>query len=164
VCVSGLLNRNPRSTSRSPSCSDNHGFVANPPTRNANCSRLIMSGVQEYPRTRTELVGSFCVKLSLIESTVAWIDGSKNSETSFLCVRRLECQFINGVSERLPGQCQPPGLDSNLRVIISRRSKLDILIRILVRSREHLLHSFVKLLGKRCQVLGGVECRILQLL
>jgi len=164
VCVSGLLNRNPRSTSRVSSCSDNHGFVANPPTRNANCSRLTRSSVQEYSRTRTELVGSRCVKLSLIESTVDWIDGSKNSETSSLCARKFGYQFINSVSVCLPCQCQPPGLDSSFRLIISRRPKLDVLIRFPIRSRKHLLYPFVKLLGKCCQVLAGVEFGILQLL
>ena len=98
VCVSGLLNRNPRSTRRFSSCSDNHGFVANPPTRNANCSSLAMSGVQEYSRTRTEFVGSRSVKLSLMESTVDWIDGSKNSETSALCTRRFWSRFTDSVS------------------------------------------------------------------
>ena len=98
VCVSGLLNRNPRSASRLSSCSDNHGFVANPPTRNANCSSLTTSGVQRYSRTRTELVGSRCVKLSLMESTVAWIDGSKNSETSALCARGFESKLTDSVS------------------------------------------------------------------
>ena len=38
VCSSGLQNWNPRSESRFCSWSDNHGFVANPPTRNAVCS------------------------------------------------------------------------------------------------------------------------------
>ena len=89
VCVSGLLNRNPRSASRLSSCSDNHRFMANPPTRNADYSSSTTSGVQQYSRTRTEFVGSRSVKLSLMESTVDWIDGSKNSETSALCTRRF---------------------------------------------------------------------------
>ena len=104
VCVSGLLNRNPRSASRLSSCSDNHGFMANPPTRNANCSSSTTSGVQEYSRTRTEFVGSRSVKLSLMESTVDWIEGSKNVETCALYARMSQYQFINKVGVNLPSQ------------------------------------------------------------
>ena len=43
------------------------------------------------------LVGSRWVKLSLIESTVDWIEGSKNSETSALCTKKFGCQFMNSV-------------------------------------------------------------------
>ena len=157
VCVSGLQNWNPRSESRRWSCSYSHGLVAKPPTRNANCSRLTRSGVQGYQGIRTELVGRRCIKLTLIESTVDWIEGSKNVETCALCARKLWCQFVSRVSVSLPGQCQPPALDSTVGIVISQGAKFDVLILMTIRRRKDLLYPFVKFLGKRCQVLGGIE-------
>ena len=109
-------------------------------------------------------MGSLCVNLSLIEFTVDCTEGSKNPETCVLYTRGFRCQFISSVSARLPRQCQPPGLQSNVGIIVSWRPKLDVLIRMLIRSRKHLLHPFVELLRERCYVFGGVEFRILQLL
>ena len=65
--------------------------------------------------------------------------------------------FINRVSISLPSQRYPPGLDSVVEVIVPRRTKFDVLICTAVRSRKDLFHSFVELLGERCQVLGVVE-------
>ena len=161
---SGLQNRNPRSKSRFWSCSDNQGLVANPPTRNANCSWLIRGDVQEYQRTRTELVGRRRLKLSLIESTVDWIEGSKNTETCALYARKFQHRHIVGASVSLPSQRQPPGPDSIFGIIVSRGAKFDILVRITVRSRKDLFHPLVKLLGKSCEVARGVEFGVLQLL
>ena len=161
---SGLQNRNPRSKSRFWSCSDNHGLVAKPPTRNANCSWLIRSGIQEYQRTRTELVGRRRLKLSLIESTVDWIEGSKNTETCALYARNFESQRVNRATVSSPRQRQPPGPDSTVGIVISRGTKFDILIRIAVRSRKDLFHPLIKLLGKCCEVARGVEFGVLQLL
>jgi hypothetical protein len=45
----------------------------------------------------------------------------------------------NSVTVSLPGQGQPPGLDPVARIIISRRAKLDILIRKIIRHRKDLL-------------------------
>jgi len=73
-------------------------------------------------------------------------------------------QFINRANVSLPSQSYPPGLDSVVGIIVSRRAKLDVLIRMAVRSRKDLLHPLVELPGKRRQVFGGVEFRILQLL
>ena len=154
---SGLQNWNPRSKSRFWSCSDNHGLVAKPPTRNANCPRSVRGGIQQYQRIRTELVGRRRLKLSLMESTVAWIEGSKNTETCALYARNFECRRINRAGVSSPSQRQPPGPDSTFGIIISRRAEFDVLIRITVRSRKDLLHPFVELLGKCCQIVGGVE-------
>ena len=162
--MSGLQNSNPRSTSRFSSCSETHGLVAKPPTRNANCSSLTRSSIHEYQSVRTELMGRRRLKLSLIESTVDWIEGSKNPETCALCARMSRRKFVQKVSANLPSQCQLSGLDSTAGIIISRRAKLDILVRMAIRNRKDLLYPSVKLLGKCCQVLGGVEFRILQLL
>ena len=63
----------------------------------------------------------------------------------------------------LPSQRQPPGFDSAVRVIISRGAKFNELIRQGIRARKDLLYAFVELLGKRCQIFGGVEFGILQL-
>ena len=69
-------------------------------------------------------------------------------------------QFVNGVSGSLPSQRYPPGLDSPGEIVVSRRTKFDVLICMATRSREDLLHPFVELLGERCQVFGIVEFRI----
>jgi len=157
VCVSGLKNRKPRSRSRCWSCSDNRGLVANPPTRNANYLRSIRSGARECQNARTDLVRRRRLKLSLIESTVDWIEGSKNSETCALCTRMSRSRFINRVGVNLPSQSYPPGLDSVVEIVVPRRTKFDVLICTATRSRKDLLHSFVKLLGERCQVFGVVK-------
>ena len=102
------------------------------------------------------------LKLSLIESTVDWIEGSKNPETCALCARSSGYQFVSKVSVSLPGQCQLPALDSTPGIVISRGAKFDVLIPMTIQSRKDLLHPFVELLRKRCQVLSGVEFRILQ--
>ena len=86
VCVSGLKNLNPRSESRSPSCSDSHGLEANPPTRKANCMRSFRRAGRGISNSRTEFMERISVKFSLTESTVDWIEGSKNPATCFLCV------------------------------------------------------------------------------
>ena len=65
--------------------------------------------------------------------------------------------FINRVSMSLPSQRYPPGLDSVVEIVVSRKSKFDVLICTAVRSRKDLLHPFIELLGERCQVLRVVE-------
>jgi len=62
----------------------------------------------------------------------------------------------------LPCQRQFPGLDSALDIIIPRGPKSDVLSPLVI--RKELLYPFVKLPGKRIQVLGGVECGTPQLL
>ena len=119
---------------------------------------------QKCQRIRTDLVGRRCLKLSLIEFTVDWIEGSKNSETCALRARMSRSRFINKVSVNLPSQRYPPGLDSVVEIVVSRRTKFDVLICTATRGRKDLLHPFVELLGERCQVLGVVEFRIRQLL
>jgi len=103
------------------------------------------------------------LKLFLIESTVDWIEGSKNLETCALDARKFGCKFGNRMGINLPGQCQPPGLDSTVGIVVSWGAKLDIMIRLTVRSRKGLLNTVIKPQGKRCQVIGGVEFGILQL-
>ena len=66
------------------------------------------------------------------------------------------------MSLSLPSQHQSPSLDSTLGIGIPRRAKFDGL-RPLV-TREDPLHAFVELLGKSCQVLGGVKFGTVQLL
>jgi len=105
-------------------------------------------------------VGSRRLKLSLIQSTVDWIEGSKHSETCALYARMSQRQFINRVSMSSPSQSYPPGLDSVVGIIVSRKSKFDVLICTAIRSREDPLHPFVELLGERCQVLRVVEFRV----
>jgi len=69
-------------------------------------------------------------------------------------------QFINGVGVNLPSQRYPPSLDSAVDIVVSRRTKFDVLICMAIRGRKDLLHPFVELLGERCQVIGVVEFRI----
>ena len=121
-----------------------------------------MSGVQNYRSGRTELVGRRRLKLSLIESTVDWIEGSKNPETCALCARKFGCYFGSRVSVSLPSQYQFPALDSILGIMISWGAKFHVLIPTTVRRRKDLLYPFVELIGKRYQVLGGIELRMLQ--
>jgi hypothetical protein len=68
------------------------------------------------------------------------------------------------MSISLPGQCQSPRLDSTAGIVVSQGAKFDEFIRITIRHRKHLLQPVIEPLGKRCQVLGGVEFGILQLL
>ena len=72
------------------------------------------------------------LKLSLTESTVDRIEGSKNPETCVLCAGEYGRQFVNGVKVSLPSERQPPGLDSILGIIISKGAKFDILSRLVV--------------------------------
>jgi len=108
-------------------------------------------------------MGSRRLKLSLTESMVDWIEGSKDLETCALNARKFGCGFINRTSASLPGQRQPPEPNSTVGIIVSRGAKFDIVIRTTIRSREGLLDTFVEPLGKRCQVFGGVEFGILEL-
>ena len=147
VIMSGLQNFNPRSKSRFSSCSDNHGLVANPPTRNANYPRTIRNGAKEYQNIRTELIVRRCLKLSLIESTVDWIEGSKNPETCVLYAYWFRGRFVGEVCTGLPGQCQPPSFDSTTRIVIPRGAEFDVLSSLII--RKDLLHSSVESLGKR---------------
>ena len=73
-------------------------------------------------------------------------------------------QFINTARVSLPGQQQLPSLDSTLGIIISQGAKLDILVLVAAQRRKDLLQSLVELLGECCQILGGVEFGMLQLL
>ena len=157
VCISGLQNFNPRSRSRFSSCWDNHGLVANPPTRNANYPQDIRSDAQEYQSTRTELIVRRCLKLSLIESTVDWIEGSKNPETCVLYPQRFRGRFVGKAGTGIPSQHQPPGLDSIVGIIIPRGTKFEILRRLII--RKDLLHPSVESLGEFFQILGSVESR-----
>ena len=68
-----------------------------------------------------------------MQSTVDWIEGSKNPETCELYEWEFGCKFVNRVSENLPSQHELPGLDSILGVVIPRRTKLDILSRLIIR-------------------------------
>ena len=77
-----------------------------------------------------------------------------------LYARTSQRQFINRLSVNLPSQRYPPNFDFIVEIVVSRRTKFDVLIRTAIRSRKDLLHPFVKLLGERCQVLGVVEFRI----
>ena len=88
----------------------------------------------------------------------------KNSETSALCTSKFGCQIISSVSLDLPSQSQPPGPDSAAGITISRGAKFDVLICVAIRHRKDLLHPFIEPLGKRFQVLGGVEFRMFQFL
>ena len=72
-------------------------------------------------------------------------------------------QLIDEVSANLPSQRQPPSPDSTAGIVISWGAKSDILIRGTIQNRKDLLHSFVEFLGKKRQVIGGVESGILQL-
>ena len=72
-------------------------------------------------------------------------------------MRRFRVRLIDGVGTRLPSQRQSPGLDSTVGVIVPRGAKFDVLSRLVV--RKYLLYPFVKPLGKRVQILGGVESR-----
>ena len=99
-----------------------------------------------------------------MESTVVWIEGSKSAETCALYARMFRHQFINTVRVNLPSQQQLPGLYSTFRIIISRGAKLDILVLMAAQWRKYFLQPFVELLGKCCQILGGVEFGMLQLL
>jgi hypothetical protein len=141
--------------SRFSSCSDNHGLVANPPTRNANCFRVIRTRVQGATSIRTELVARRPLKLSLMASTVDRIEGSKNPETWVLCARKFGFKFADKVGMNLPSQCQPPRLDSILGIVIPWGAKFDVLNRLVL--RKDLLYPFVELLGKCFQVFGSVE-------
>jgi len=107
-------------------------------------------------------MGRRFLKLSLTESTVDWIEGSKNPETCALCARKFGCQLVGGVSVSVPGQCQPPSLDSTLSIMVSGGAEFDVLIRTTIRHRKDPLYPFVKPLGKRFQVFGGFEFGRLQ--
>ena len=92
-----------------------------------------------------------------MESAVDWIDGSKNFATSALYPEVCEGRRIGRVSMSLPCQRQPPSPDPVVRVIVSWRTKSDVLVRGAVRNRKDLLHSLVEPLGERRQVFWGVE-------
>jgi len=79
-----------------------------------------------------------------------------------LCAREFGWQLAEIMSTGLPSQCQFPGLDSTLDVIIPRGTEFDVLSPLVVEKDS--LHPFVELLRKRCQVLRGVEFRTPQLL
>jgi len=64
----------------------------------------------------------------------------------------------------LPGQRYPPSLDSVVEIVVSERTKFDVLICTAIQSRKDPLHPFVELLGERCEVLRVVEFGIRQLL
>jgi len=68
----------------------------------------------------------------------------------------------NRAGTRLPSQRQPPGSDSKVCIVIPLCAKFDVLRCLVIRKDP--LHSFVELLGKRCQVIGGIEFRTPQLL
>ena len=97
-----------------------------------------------------------------MESTVDWIEGSKNPETCALDVWGFECRFANRVCISLPSQRQSPSLDSKLGVIVPRGTEFDVLSHLVVR-KDH-LYPFVEPLDNRCQVFLGVESGIPQLL
>lgn len=61
----------------------------------------------------------------------------------------------------LPRQCQLPGLDPIFRIVVSRGTKFNVVCRLVV--RKGLLYLFIKLLGKHCQIPGGVESGLSQL-
>ena len=64
----------------------------------------------------------------------------------------------------LPSQYYPPGLDSVVEIVVSERTKFDVLICMTTRCRKDPLHPFVELLGESHQILRVVELRIRQLL
>ena len=99
-----------------------------------------------------------------MESTVVWIEGSKNAETCALYAREFGCGFADIMSVSLPCQRQLSGLDSALGIVISWGAEFDELILMAIRSRKDLLQPFVELLGKFCNIVGGVEFGVLQLL
>jgi len=137
-------------------------------TANEKCE-LLTIGQERYSRIparsiRTDFVGSRRLKLSLIVSTVDRIEGSKDAATCALYAKMSRRRFINRVSMSLPSQSYFPGLDSVVGIIVSRRAKFNVLICMAIRSRKDLLHPFVELPGKSCQVLRGVEFGIFQLL
>ena len=160
--VSGLQVFSPISKNCFSSCSDNHGLVAKPPTRNTSCPRTIRDRIYEVPSVRTESGSRFCLRLSLTASTVDRIEGSKNPETCALYAWRLWCQFLNRLNASPPCQRKPPGLDSTIGIIIPQGSKSDVLSCLIV--REDPLYPFIELLGKCPQVLRGVELGTLPLL
>ena len=84
VFISGLKNFNPRSESRSLSSWVSHGLEANPPTRKADYVQIFRCENQEVSYLPTEGTERIPVKFSLMELTVAWMEGSKNPATSFL--------------------------------------------------------------------------------
>ena len=92
-----------------------------------------------------------------MESAVDWIEGSKNFATSALYAEVYGRRRIGRVNMSLPCQRQPPGPDPIVGVIVSWRTKSDVLVRGAVRNRKDLLHSFVEPLGERRQVFWGVE-------
>ena len=110
------------------------------------------------------MIGRRRLKLSLMESTVVWTEGSKNAETCALYTRKFECGFTDVVNVSSPSQRQLPGLDSTLGIIISWGAEFDELIFMAIRSRKNHLQPFVKLLGKFCNIVGGVEFGVFQLL
>ena len=87
MLVSGLKNFNPRSESRRLSWSDNHGLEAKPPTRKAHYTQTFRCAGQNILNQLTESKERISAKFSPIESTVDWMEGSKNPETWYLCVR-----------------------------------------------------------------------------
>ena len=85
-------------------------------------------------------------------------------ETCALYAGMSRYQIINGVSASLPSQRQPPGSDPAVGIIVSWGTKFDVLIRVAIRNRKDLLYAIIEPLGKCCQVFGGVELGMLQLL
>ena len=77
---------------------------------------------------RTDFVGRRRLKLSLIVSTVDRIEGSKDAATCALYAKMSRRGFINRVNVSLPSQRYFPGLDSVVGIIVSRRTKFDVLI------------------------------------
>ena len=61
-----------------------------------------------------------------------------------------------------PCQCQPPGPNPILSVMVPRGTKFDVLGPLIIRKNS--LHPLVKFLRKQVQVFGGVEFRASQLL
>ena len=120
------------------------------------------SGRQGELDIRTEPLARRRLKSSLIDVTMDRMEGSKNPATCALCARTFRCRFVSRMSTDLPGQHQPPGLYSTLGIVIPCGAKFDVLRRSV--ARKDSLHPFVESLAERCQVLGGVEFGIPQLL
>ena len=92
-----------------------------------------------------------------MESTVDWIEGSKNSATSPLYTGVCGRRRIGGVSMSLPCQRQPSSHDPIVGVTVSWGTKSDVLFRGAIRRRKDPLHPLVELLGKQRQIFWGVE-------
>ena len=98
-----------------------------------------------------------------MESTVDWIEGSKNFATSALYTEVCGRQHTGGVSMSLPCQRQPSSHDPTVDVVVSWGTKSDVLVRGAVRRRKDPLHPPVELLGKQRQIFWGVKSGELQL-